>query len=240
MGLKQRKQIVNGNIPKYFYGKTRDPWNYSQDAGYSQYYDYDPVSEQYKLNKFGKQANVDTAIGTIPQIMSNGIQAYGDIGNAFGPVKSVGELISESGQRNAVADGIGYQRINSIDTNGQMNALRTENHANTLKAAGSGAALGGSVGMMFGPVGGAVGAVVGGLGGAIAGLFGAKHRKRKLKQKMYEAQQLANRTNQFNEAGALSEGLSQSYYSQYGDTTDDILYAHNGKDLIQPKYGKKQ
>jgi len=47
--------------------------------------------------------------------MSSGIQFAGDLGNAFGGVKSVNDILDETGTSYSNGIGFGYQRINDID-----------------------------------------------------------------------------------------------------------------------------
>ena len=68
-----------------------------------------------------------------------------------------------------------------------MSELSASNTSNTLNMVGSGAALGGSIGMAFGPIGAGIGAVGGALVGGAIGLFGGASRKAKLRRRIAEA-----------------------------------------------------
>ena len=157
---------------------------------------------------------------------------------AFGPVKSEGELLSDSGTGQGSVMGVGYETQNSIDTGAQMDQLRAENTSNTMSTVSSGAALGGTVGSVIPGVGTAIGTVGGAIIGGIAGIFGSSRRKRKLKQKMIQANLLAQRTNMFNRTSAMSGAMEQNWALEHSNTQDDILYANRGKDLKQPKYNR--
>jgi len=76
-----------------------------------------------------------------------------------------------------------------------------------MKSAASGAALGATVGSIVPGVGTLIGGAVGGIAGAITGIFGGAHRKRVLKRRMFDAQQNANRYNNFNQSSAQSDYL---------------------------------
>lgn len=132
-------------------------------------------------------------------------------------------LIMDSGQSRGVSNGVSYERINQIDEDSAMSQLRSENTSNTLNAATTGA----KIGSTFGPIGG----VVGGVLGAIGGLFGGKRRKRKLEDRIQEAQRLVERTNQFNLSGANTQALQRDYYTDNSTLSSNILYANKGKDM---------
>ena len=74
-------------------------------------------------------------------------------------------------------------------------------------------------------VAGPVGAVVGGATGLVTGLFGWGSSKKKLQKRQHDANQLKSRTNTFNRSGAMSTGLQNNYYQNYGNTYDDVLYS---------------
>jgi len=116
--------------------------------------------------------------------------------------------------------------------------LKAENTSNTLSTAASGAALGGTIGSIFPGAGTAIGAVGGAIIGGITGIFGSARRKRKLKEKMINANLLAQRTNMFNRTSAMSSAMEQNWALQHSNTQDDIIYANRGKDLKQPKYNR--
>lgn len=152
----------------------------------------------------------------------------GSFMNQMAAVKSRDELLSDAGTSNGNVMGINYRTQNNIDGRGARKELDQQGLGNTLSSAASGAQLGGSI---VPGLGHAIGAV----GGAIVGLFGWGASKRKLRKRIDNAQQLANRRNIFNRSGAMTEGLGQKYYSDYGDSSSGLLYANKGKDLKQPK-----
>ena len=106
---------------------------------------------------------------------------------------------------------------------------------------GGNAAAGAAVGTAIVPgigslIGGAAGAIV----GLFGGLFGGKKAREKQRRKIFNAQQNANLINQANQSSAATEGLTQQYYLNNGNTYDDVLYANRGKDLIKPRYVKRK
>lgn len=243
MELKQRKRVVN-NLPKFDTGidwRQRDLDDITRSVQnqyglnnqiFQERANYKPYTN---LNEKSAQSSLSSAA---PAMITQGIQFTGDVIKAFGPVKSERELLSDSGTGQGSVMGVGYETQNSIDTGAQMDQLRAENTSNTMSTVSSGAALGGTIGSVIPGVGTAVGAVGGAIIGGIAGIFGSSRRKRKLKQKMIQANLLAQRTNMFNRTSAMSGAMEQNWALEHSNTQDDILYANRGKDLKQPKYNR--
>ena len=159
-------------------------------------------------------------------MLTPAVSFVGDSINAFGPVKNENELMSDSGTTYSEGTGFGYTQQNNINASQQMRELSQQNTNNTLKLAASGAALGSVIPGVGNLVGGAAGAVV----GAITGIFGGAHRRRKLRRRIFEAQQNANRYNNFAQSSAQSDYLDQLYDANHENTQDDLLYANSGKD----------
>lgn len=156
-------------------------------------------------------------------------------------VKDQSELFGMSGQRTDQAFGVNYQAQNDINKRQAMADISASNTTNTLSMTGSGAAAGAAVGTAIVPgigslIGGAAGAIV----GLFGGLFGGRKAKKKQRRKIFNAQQNANLINQANQSSAATEGLTQQYYLNDGNTYDDVLYANRGKDLIKPRYVKRK
>lgn len=156
-------------------------------------------------------------------------------------VKDQSELFGMSGQRTDQAFGVNYQAQNDINKRQAMADISASNTTNTLAMTGSGAAAGAAVGTAIVPgigslIGGAAGAIV----GLFGGLFGGKKAREKQRRKIFNAQQNANLINQANQSSAATEGLTQQYYLNNGNTYDDVLYANRGKDLIKPRYVKRK
>lgn len=72
---------------------------------------------------------------------------------------------------------------------------------------GTGAQLGGSIGMAFGPVGAGIGAAAGGIIGGAIGLLGGSSRKKRLQRKLNVAQERVRNINNYNLASAQSNYL---------------------------------
>ena len=163
----------------------------------------------------------------------------GSLLNSFGGVQSTQQLQNDVGQSYGSIGGISYTKQNNIDKDREMSTLGAQNTSNTISTVGSGAALGASIGSIVPGLGTVAGGIVGGAVGLIGGLFGGASRKRKLRRKMYEAQQLTDRTNQFNRSDADTSALQQNYLNKYGNNDGQLLYANNGKDInydIKTKY----
>lgn len=163
------------------------------------------------------------------------IQGYNSMQNA---VKGTDELMAYSGQRTDQAFGVNYQAQNDINRQKAMDDISKSNRNATLGMVGSGAAAGASIGSAIPGVGTLIGGAVGAITGLFGGLFGSKKAKKRQRRKIFNAQQRVNLINQVNQSSAATEGLTQQYYLDNGNTYDDVLYANRGKDLRKPRYVK--
>lgn len=165
------------------------------------------------------------------------IQGYNSMQDA---VKGSNELMAYSGQRTDQAFGVNYQAQNDINRQKAMDDISKSNKNATLGMVGSGAAAGAAIGSAIPGVGTLIGGAVGAITGLFGGLFGSKKARERQRRKIFNAQQKVNLVNQVNQSSAATEGLTQQYYLDNGNTYDDILYANRGKDLIKPRYVKRK
>lgn len=163
------------------------------------------------------------------------IQGYNSMQNA---VKGTDELMAYSGQRTDQAFGVNYQAQNDINRQKAMDDISKSNRNATLGMVGSGAATGAAIGSAIPGVGTLIGGAVGAITGLFGGLFGSKKARERQRRKIFNAQQKVNLINQVNQSSAATEGLTQQYYLDNGNTYDDVLYANRGKDLRKPRYVK--
>ena len=163
------------------------------------------------------------------------IQGYNSMQNA---VKGTDELMAYSGQRTDQTFGVNYQAQNDINKQKAMDDISKSNKNATLGMVGSGAAAGAAIGSAIPGVGTLIGGAVGAITGLFGGLFGGKKAKKRQRRKIFNAQQKVNLINQVNQSSAATEGLTQQYYLDNGNTYDDVLYANRGKDLRKPRYVK--
>ena len=163
------------------------------------------------------------------------IQGYNSIQDA---VKGTDELMAYSGQRTDQAFGVNYQAQNDINRQKAMDDISKSNKNATLGMVGSGAAAGASIGSAIPGVGTLIGGAVGAITGLFGGLFRSKKARERQRRKIFNAQQKVNLINQVNQSSAATEGLTQQYYLDNGNTYDDVLYANRGKDLRKPRYVK--
>ena len=163
------------------------------------------------------------------------IQGYNSMQNA---VKGTDELMAYSGQRTDQAFGVNYQAQNDINRQKAMDDISKSNRNATLGMVGSGAAAGAAIGSAIPGVGTLIGGAVGAITGLFGGLFRSKKAKERQRRKIFNAQQKVNLINQVNQSSAATEGLTQQYYLDNGNTYDDVLYANRGKDLRKPRYVK--
>lgn len=165
------------------------------------------------------------------------IQGYNSMQDA---VKGTDELMAYSGQRTDQAFGVNYQAQNDINRQKAMDDISKSNRNATLGMVGSGAAAGAAIGSAIPGVGTLIGGAVGAITGLFRGLFGGKKARERQRRKIFNAQQKVNLVNQVNQSSAATEGLTQQYYLDNGNTYDDVLYANRGKDLIKPRYVKRK
>lgn len=165
------------------------------------------------------------------------IQGYNSMQDA---VKGTDELMAYSGQRTDQAFGVNYQAQNDINKQKAMSDISKSNRDATLGMVGSGAAAGAAIGSVVPGVGTLIGGAVGAITGLFGGLFGSKKARERQRRKVFNAQQQVNLINQVNQSSAATEGLTQQYYLNNGNTYDDVLYANRGKDLIKPRYVKRK
>lgn len=163
------------------------------------------------------------------------IQGYNSMQNA---VKGTDELMAYSGQRTDQSFGINYQAQNDINRQKAMDDISKSNRNATLGMVGSGAAAGAAIGSVVPGVGTLIGGAAGAVIGLFGGLFGSKKARERQRRKIFNAQQKVNLVNQINQSSAATEGLTQQYYLDNGNTYDDVLYANRGKDLRKPRYVK--
>lgn len=163
------------------------------------------------------------------------IQGYNSMQNT---VKGTDELMAYSGQRIDQAFGVNYQAQNDINRQKAMDDISKSNKNATLGMVGSGAAAGAAIGSAIPGVGTLIGGAVGAITGLFGGLFGSKKARERQRRKIFNAQQKVNLINQVNQSSAATEGLTQQYYLDNGNTYDDVLYANRGKDLRKPRYVK--
>lgn len=163
------------------------------------------------------------------------IQGYNSMQSA---VKGTDELMAYSGQRTDQRFGVNYQAQNDINRQKAMDDISKSNKNATLGMVGSGAAAGAAIGSAIPGVGTLIGGAVGAITGLFGGLFGSKKARKRQRRKIFNAQQKVNLINQANQSSAATEGLTQQYYLDNGNTYDDVLYANRGKDLRKPRYVK--
>ena len=259
MELKQRKKI--NNIPKFNGG-------IDSKVGFGQQYQANDLTSmiggnaptgsaiagagsssasfnigQKPVSKWNPKGGVQASGGGISAGAITGavngtigmIQGYNSMQNA---VKGTDELMAYSGQRTDQAFGVNYQAQNDINRQKAMDDISKSNRNATLGMVGAGAAAGAAVGSVVPGVGTLIGGAAGAVIGLFGGLFGSKKARERQRRKIFNAQQKVNLINQVNQSTAATEGLTQQYYLENGNTYDDVLYANRGKDLRKPRYVK--
>lgn len=252
MELKQRKKI--NNMPKFNDGTDLASMIGSNAPAGSAIAGAGSSSASFNIgqkpfSKWNPKGGIQSAGGALSNVNAGTVTGAvnGTLGIISGfnqqqaAVKDQSGLFGMSGQRTDQAFGVNYQAQNDINKRQAMADISASNTTNTLAMTGSGAAAGAAVGTAIVPgigslIGGAAGAIV----GLFGGLFGGKKARERQRRKIFNAQQNANLINQVNQSSAATEGLTQQYYLNNGNTYDDVLYANRGKDLIKPRYVKRK
>lgn len=247
MELKQRKKI--NNIPKFNNGidLSSSVKGIGGDiTGLNTYkQQLTSIPTRMEVNRMRTPGNLSLSsggggisTGTVTGAVNGTIgmiQGYNSMQNA---VKGTDELMAYSGQRTDQTFGVNYQAQNDINRQKAMNDISKSNKNATLGMVGSGAAAGAAIGSAIPGVGTLIGGAVGAITGLFGGLFGSKKARERQRRKIFNAQQKVNLINQVNQSSAATEGLTQQYYLDNGNTYDDVLYANRGKDLRKPRYVK--
>ncbi len=247
MELKQRKKI--NNIPKYNNGIDLSSsvksigGDISGINTYKQQLTSLPTIKEINGMKIPSSTNFGgggISAGAVTGAVNGTIgmiQGYNSMQDA---VKGSNELMAYSGQRTDQAFGVNYQAQNDINRQKAMSDISKSNRNATLGMVGSGAAAGAAIGSCFPGLGTVIGGAAGAIVGLFGGLFGSKKARERQRRKIFNAQQKVNLVNQVNQSSAATEGLTQQYYLDNGNTYDDVLYANRGKDLIKPRYVKRK
>lgn len=248
MELKQRKKI--NNIPKFNNGidLSNSVKGIGGDITGLNTYKQQLTSVPTRIEVNGMRTPGKLSLGSGGGGISSGavtgsvngiigmMQGYDSMQNA---VKGTDGLMAYSGQRTDQAFGVNYQAYNDINKQKAMSDISASNTTNTLAMTGSGAATGAAIGTAIAPgVGSLIGGAAGAIVGLFGGLFGSKKARERQRRKIFNAQQKVNLINQVNQSSAATEGLTQQYYLDNGNTYDDVLYANRGKDLRKPRYVK--
>lgn len=247
MELKQRKKI--NNMPKYNNGIDLSSsvksigGDISGMNTYKQQLTSLPTIKEINGMKIPSSTNFGgggISAGAVTGAVNGTIGMINGYNSMQDAVKGSNELMAYSGQRTDQAFGVNYQAQNDINRQKAMEDISKSNRNATLGMVGSGAAAGAAIGSAIPGVGTLIGGAVGAITGLFGGLFGSKKARERQRRKIFNAQQKVNLVNQVNQSSAATEGLTQQYYLDNGNTYDDVLYANRGKDLIKPRYVKRK
>lgn len=138
------------------------------------------------------------------------------------------EMRNNAGMSNSTINGINYTTQNALDTKSMYSDVKDTAVKNAISNGFKGSAAGFAVG-------GPIGAVVGGVLGNVLGIFSGRKAMIRQKRINRNAQMQNLMLNQGQMAYADTEGLQNKYYQDNYDTTGQLLYANNGKDLVGRK-----
>ena len=153
------------------------------------------------------------------------------ISNTIGMSKyrhTADEMRNNAGMSNSTINGINYTTQNALDTKSMYSDVKDTAVKNAISNGFKGSAAGFAVG-------GPIGAVVGGVLGNVLGIFSGRKAMIRQKRINRNAQMQNLMLNQGQMAYADTEGLQNKYYQDNYDTTGQLLYANNGKDLVGRK-----
>lgn len=138
------------------------------------------------------------------------------------------EMRNNAGISNYTINGINYTTQNALDTKSMYSDVKDTAVKNAISNGFKGSSAGFAVG-------GPIGAVVGGVLGNVLGIFSGRKAMIRQKRINRNAQMQNLMLNQGQMAYADTEGLQNKYYQDNYDTTGQLLYANNGKDLVGRK-----
>lgn len=240
MDLIQRKRILN--MPRFNIGNDAGGIKPSQNyqLSYQSPYNYSLTQNSFSLNKpislqNGQIGNTGTnnfkpidnpgksrsavntkAIGNAIAI-GKGALSIGQNMMSSLSVPGTSEIVNNAGQSNNSVMGVNYQEQNVVDGSQELKEQDSKGLSNTASSTVSGAAAGAKVGGVWG-------GIIGGVVGLGSGLFGWLGGKSKLKRRIRMAKMAAANKAQIQRADALTKGLTNEYYLNNDNTTDDILY----------------
>lgn len=239
MDLKQRKRILN--MPRFNIGNDAGGIKPSQNyqLSYQSPYNYSLTQNSFSLNKpislqNGQIGNTGTnnfkPINGIAKNtakfkgMAENVASVGNSALTIGQnmmsslsVPGTTELVNNAGSSDNSVMGVNYQEQNAVDGSQELKEQDSKGLSNTASSTISGAATGAKLGGVWG-------AVAGGVIGLGSGLFGWLGGKSKLKRRIRRAKMAAANKAQIQRADALTKGLTNEYYLNNDNTTDDILY----------------
>ena len=138
------------------------------------------------------------------------------------------EMRNNAGMSNSTINGINYTTQNALDTKSMYSDVKDTAIKNTISNGLKGSVAGFAVG-------GPIGAVVGGVLGNVLGIFGGRKAMIRQKRINRNAQMQNLMLNQGQMAYADTEALQNKYYQNNYDTTGQLLYANDGKDIFGRK-----
>ena len=238
MDLKQRKRILNmpkfnGGSNDYSYLDRKVGLNPSQSSvaqdltqmvgpnapkGFGDS-NYSPLNSYLKnkgISNTSGASNLSAGIGKGLGAASAGLSIAQGMMSSLN-VKSQDQIQQEAGSTNQTIMGVNYDQQNAVDGSQDLKEQNSKGLTNTASSTLSGASAGASIG---GPWGAAIGGAV----GLVSGLFGWLGGRSKLRKRIRNAKIQASQTAQLQRSQAMSKGLQNQYYLDYGDTSTQTLY----------------
>ena len=175
--------------------------------------------------KSGSPIKMEQVAGIVPAAIAFGSDLY----TSGRYNRSQDELLAQGGQSQNSVGGIGYDEYNGVNMSSFNNEVKQENTQNTLRTAGSGAALGAAAGSIIPGLGTVAGGLIGGAVGLVGGLFGSSRRSKEAERQARLANQTASIYNTFNRSGAASARLQLDALQRNGNTQNQLRGYHDGR-----------
>lgn len=188
-------------------------------------HNFDNGLQSLKDSRKTSPIKMEQVSGIVPAAIAFGSDLY----NSGRYNRSQDELLAQGGQSQNSVGGIGYDEYNGVNMSSFNNEVKQENTQNTLRTAGSGAALGAAAGSIIPGLGTVAGGLIGGAVGLVGGLFGSSKRSKEAERQARLANQTASIYNTFNRSGAASARLQLDALQRNGNTQNQLRGYHDGR-----------
>lgn len=182
--------------------------------------------ESQKVNMNKTKKRIPKYVDGMSGILNGINKGAGVVGDAASLITTLGanDDLKMAPTSKAQRGPIQWTKIDELD----MNALKKSNVKSGIGTTLGTAASGAKIGSVVPGIGTAIGAVAGAIGGGLKSIFGAKKRRKQLR----DANELIRKTNTFNFSDAQSNVLEDDYYDDNADTTEENTFAE-GKSPIR-------
>lgn len=241
MDLKQRKQILNGALPKFSEGTLLDqaqsittaqgmqsihPSNIVPTDITTDIMNADIASKVKPAG--GAGSFLKNNAGGVMNIASTGLDFINTLGSVSKNTMTSDEMMGSGRQSNENANGVSYQQ-SAVDAAGIQSKIDATARAGTMASMGKGAAFGSAVGSVIPGLGTVAGGLIGGAVGLVGGLFGSSKARREAERQKRIAIDRTNASNVNNRELAYTIGLRNTFNRENRtDTSQSLFHAKEG------------